>query len=87
MLAAKHESDHRPTSSERVTSAVRDAPDFRFIDNLAVRLGLRSPIIGYDELAAVAFAEHSWLRRFQSISAAKLDRIALATCAPGIWDR
>jgi DNA-binding transcriptional LysR family regulator len=76
------------TNSDQVVDQVRDgAADLGFIEGPTVPPGLRSRIVGHDDLVLVVPAGHPWARRKTAVDAAELARTALVTRESGSGTR
>jgi DNA-binding transcriptional LysR family regulator len=76
------------TNSDQAIAAVRDgAADLGFIETPYMPTGLRSRVVGHDELVVIVPAGHKWARRQQSLSAAELSQAPLVTREPGSGTR
>jgi DNA-binding transcriptional LysR family regulator len=76
------------TNSDHAIAAVRDgAADLGFIETPHVPGGLRSRVIGHDELVVVVPPDHKWARRTRSLSASELSQTPLVTREPGSGTR
>jgi DNA-binding transcriptional LysR family regulator len=72
------------TDSDQAVSAVREGDaDIGFIEIPGALSGLRSRVIGSDELVVVVPPEHKWVRRSQPITAAELHRTSLVSRRSG----
>jgi len=76
------------TNSDQAIAAVRNGTvDLGFIETPYLPTGLRSRVIGHDELVLVVPADHKWVRRQRTVSAAELSRTPLVTREPGSGTR
>ncbi|ORW06699.1 LysR family transcriptional regulator [Mycobacterium lacus] len=76
------------TNSDQVIAAVRDGKaDLGFIETPNAPTGLRSRIIGHDELVVIVPADHKWARRQRELTASELSRTPLVTREPGSGTR
>lgn len=76
------------TNSDQAIVAVRDgAADLGFIETPYMPTGLRSRVIGHDELVLIVPADHKWARRRRSVSAAELSQTPLVTRESGSGTR
>ncbi len=76
------------TNSDQAISAVRDgAADLGFIETPYLPMGLRSRVVGHDELVVIVPADHKWARRQRSLSAAELSQTPLVTRETGSGTR
>lgn len=74
------------TDSERTITAVREgAVDLGFIETQGTTTGLRSRVVGGDELIVVVPPEHKWARRSAPLTAAELNRAFLVSRRSGWW--
>ncbi|OBH17767.1 LysR family transcriptional regulator [Mycolicibacter sinensis] len=75
-------------NSEQVIAGVRDgAADLGFIESPGAPAGLRSRVIGCDELVVIARPDHKWSRRATGVSSAELAQTPLVTREPGSGTR
>ena len=76
------------TNSDQATAAVRGGTaDLGFIETPHLPTGLRSRVIGRDELAVIVPANHKWARRQRPLTAAELSQTPLVTREPGSGTR
>jgi DNA-binding transcriptional LysR family regulator len=76
------------TNSDHAIAAVRDgAADLGFIETPHIPTGLRSRVVGHDELVVIVPAQHKWVRRQRSLTAAELSQTPLVTREPGSGTR
>ncbi|MCV7100377.1 LysR family transcriptional regulator [Mycobacterium palustre] len=76
------------TNSDHVVAAVRDgAADLGFVETPYPPKGLRTKVIGRDELVLVVPADHKWAQRQRPVSAAELSRTPLVTRERGSGTR
>lgn len=76
------------TNSEQAIAGIRDGvADLGFIESPGAPAGLRSRVIGYDELVVIVPPDHKWARRSTGVSAAELGRTPLVTREPGSGTR
>jgi DNA-binding transcriptional LysR family regulator len=76
------------TNSDRAIAAVRDgSADVGFIETPYVPSGLRSRVVGYDELVVIVPPDHKWARRARPPSASELSQTPLVTREPGSGTR
>lgn len=76
------------TNSEHAIAAVRDgAADLGFIETPYVPRGLRSRVMGHDELVVIVPPDHKWARLRRSLSAWELSQTPLVTREPGSGTR
>ncbi len=76
------------TNSDQAIAAVRDgAADLGFIETPYLPTGLRSRVVGHDELVVIVPADHKWARRQRSLSAAELSQTPLVTRETGSGTR
>lgn len=76
------------TNSDRAIAAVRAGKtDLGFIETPHLPKGLRSRVVGYDELVLVVPADHKWAQRQRPVTAAELSRTPLVTREPGSGTR
>jgi molybdate transport repressor ModE-like protein len=76
------------TNSDSVIERVRNADaDLGFIEGPLVPRGVRSKIIGHDELQLVVRPDHAWARRTRPITIAELVASALVSREPGSGTR
>jgi DNA-binding transcriptional LysR family regulator len=72
------------TNSDQAIAAVRDgAADLGFIERPYLPTGLRSRVVGHDELLVIVPPDHKWARRRRSLSASELSQTPLVTREPG----
>jgi DNA-binding transcriptional LysR family regulator len=75
-------------NSDQAIAAVRaGTADLGFIETPYLPTGLRSRVVGRDELVLIVPADHKWVRRQRSVSAAELSRTPLVTREPGSGTR
>jgi DNA-binding transcriptional LysR family regulator len=75
-------------NSDHVLDDVRSARvDLGFIEGPTLPRGVRSRVIGHDELCLVVQADHPWARRMRPVGAAELLRTPLVTREPGSGTR
>lgn len=76
------------TNSDQVIDQVRDgAADLGFIEGPTVPPGLRSRVVGHDDLVLVVPPGHPWARRRPGVTAAELAGTPLVTREPGSGTR
>ncbi|MCV7194961.1 LysR family transcriptional regulator [Mycobacterium angelicum] len=76
------------TNSDQAIAAVRGgAVDLGFIETPYVPTGLRSRVVGRDELVVVVPAGHKWARRQRSLTAAELSKTPLVSRETGSGTR
>jgi DNA-binding transcriptional LysR family regulator len=76
------------TNSDQAITAVRDGKaDLGFIETPYLPKGLRSRVVGHDELVLIVPADHKWAHRQRSITAAELSQTPLVTREPGSGTR
>ena len=76
------------TNSDHVIEAVRDgAADLGFIEGPTVPAGLRSRVVGQDDLVLVVPPGHAWSRRRAAVGAAELAGTAMVTRERGSGTR
>jgi DNA-binding transcriptional LysR family regulator len=76
------------TNSDQAMAAVRDgAADLGFIETPHMPTGLRSRVVGHDELVLIVPADHKWARRQRTVSAVELSQTPLVTREPGSGTR
>jgi DNA-binding transcriptional LysR family regulator len=76
------------TNSDQAIAAVRaGTADLGFIETPYLPTGLRSRVVGRDELVLIVPTDHKWVRRQRSVSAAELSRTPLVTREPGSGTR
>lgn len=76
------------TNSDQAVAAVRDgAADLGFIETPYLPTGLRSRVIGHDELVLIVPTDHKWARRRRAVCAAELSQTPLVTREPGSGTR
>jgi len=76
------------TNSDQAAAAVRDgAADLGFIETPHVPTGLRSRVVGRDELVVVVPAGHKWVRRQRPLTAAELSKTPLVSRETGSGTR
>ena len=76
------------TNSDQAAAAVRDGTaDLGFIETPHLPTGLRSRVVGHDELVLIVPADHKWARRQRSVSAAELSQTPLVTRESGSGTR
>ncbi|OBG36758.1 LysR family transcriptional regulator [Mycobacterium alsense] len=76
------------TNSDRTITAVRTGKaDLGFIETPHLPKGLRSRVVGHDELVVVVPADHKWAQRQRPVTAAELARTPLVTREPGSGTR
>jgi DNA-binding transcriptional LysR family regulator len=76
------------TNSDQAIGAVRDGTaDLGFIESPNVPKGLRSGVIGHDELVLIVPADHKWAHRQRSVTAAELSETPLVSREPGSGTR
>ncbi len=74
------------TDSERVINAVRaGTADLGFIETPGPIRGLRSRVVGGDELMVVVPPEHKWARRSAALTPDELNRAFLVSRKSGWW--
>lgn len=68
------------TNSEQAIAGIRDGvADLGLIESPGAPAGLRSRVIGYDELVVIVRPDHKWARRSAGVSAAELGQAPLVT--------
>ncbi len=76
------------TNSDHAIAAVRDGEaDLGFIETPYLPKGLRSRVVGRDELVLIVPAGHKWAQRQRSTTAAELSQTPLVTREPGSGTR
>jgi DNA-binding transcriptional LysR family regulator len=76
------------TNSDQAIAAVRDGDaDLGFIETPHVPSGLRSSVVGRDELVVIVPPDHKWARRARSLSASELSETPLVTREAGSGTR
>jgi len=76
------------TNSDRVVDDIRSgAADLGFIEGPRVPKGLRSRIVGYDQLVLIVRPDHPWARRRRMIGAAELSDTPLISREEGSGTR
>jgi DNA-binding transcriptional LysR family regulator len=76
------------TNSDHAIAAVRDGTaDLGFIETPYLPRGLRTKVVGRDELVLVVAPEHKWAHRQRPVAAAELNRTPLVTREPGSGTR
>lgn len=76
------------TNSDQAIAAVRDgAADLGFIETPHLPTGLRSRVIGHDELVLIVPAGHKWARRHRPVTATELSQTPLVTRESGSGTR
>jgi DNA-binding transcriptional LysR family regulator len=76
------------TNSDHAIAAVRDGDaDLGFIETPHVPSGLRSRVVGRDELVVIVPPNHKWARRARSLSASELSETPLVTREAGSGTR
>lgn len=76
------------TNSDRAITAARAGKaDLGFIESPYLPKGLRSRVVGHDELVLIVPADHKWAQRQRSITAAELSHTPLVTREPGSGTR
>ena len=76
------------TNSDHAIAAVRDGDaDLGFIETPHVPSGLRSRVVGRDELVVIVPPDHKWARRARSLSASELSETPLVTREAGSGTR
>jgi DNA-binding transcriptional LysR family regulator len=76
------------TNSDHAIAAVRDGDaDLGFIETPHVPSGLRSRVVGRDELVVIVPPDHKWARRARSLSASELSVTRLVTREAGSGTR
>ncbi len=76
------------TNSDQAITAVREGKaDLGFIETPYFPKGLRSKVVGHDELVLIVPAGHKWAQRRRSITAAELSQTPLVTREPGSGTR
>jgi DNA-binding transcriptional LysR family regulator len=76
------------TNSDHAIAAVRDGDaDLGFIETPHVPSGLRSSVVGRDELVVIVPLDHKWARRARSLSASELSETPLVTREAGSGTR
>lgn len=74
------------TDSEQAIKAVRDGEaDLGFIEIPGALRGLRSRVVGGDELIVVVPPEHKWARRSMPLTAGELNQSPLVSRKSGWW--
>src|ERR1700694_414464 len=76
------------TNSDHAIAAVRDGDaDLGFIETPHVPSGLRSRVVGRDELVVIVPPDHKWARRARPLSASELSETPLVTREAGSGTR
>ncbi|SOJ57992.1 putative HTH-type transcriptional regulator [Mycobacterium simulans] len=76
------------TNSDQAATAVRvGSADLGFIETPNVPTGLRSHVIGHDELVVIVPADHKWARRQRPLTAAELSQTPLVAREQGSGTR
>ena len=76
------------TNSDQAITGVRDGTaDLGFIETPHLPTGLRSRVVGTDELVVIVPTGHKWARRQRSLTAAELSQTPLVTREPGSGTR
>lgn len=76
------------TNSDRAIADVRAGKaDLGFIETPYLPKGLRSRVVGHDELVLIVPADHKWAQRQRPATAAELNRTPLVTREPGSGTR
>jgi DNA-binding transcriptional LysR family regulator len=76
------------TNSDNAIAAIRDGTaDLGFIETPYVPGGLRSRVIGHDELVVIVPPDHKWARRTRTLSASELSQTPLVTREAGSGTR
>lgn len=76
------------TNSDQAIASVRaGSVDLGFIETPYLPTGLRSRVVGHDELVVIVPVDHKWVRRQRTISAAELSQTPLVTREPGSGTR
>ena len=76
------------TNSDHAIAAVRDGDaDLGFIETPHVPSGLRSSVVGRDELVVIVPPDHKWAHRARSLSASELSETPLVTREAGSGTR
>jgi len=76
------------TNSDQATAAVLDGTaDLGFIETPHLPKGLRSKVVGHDELVLIVPADHKWAHRQRAITAAELSQTPLVAREPGSGTR
>jgi DNA-binding transcriptional LysR family regulator len=76
------------TNSDHATAAVLDgSADLGFIETPHLPNGLRSKVVGHDELVVIVPADHKWAQRQRTITAAELNQTPLVAREPGSGTR
>jgi DNA-binding transcriptional LysR family regulator len=76
------------TNSDHAIAAVRDgAADLGFIETPYLPTGLRSRVVGHDELVVIVPGDHKWARRQRPLSAVELSQTPLVTRETGSGTR
>lgn len=76
------------TNSDQAVAGVRDGTaDLGFIETPHLPTGLRSRVVGTDELVVIVPTGHKWARRPRSVRAAELSETPLVTREPGSGTR
>ncbi|OSC39886.1 LysR family transcriptional regulator [Mycobacterium decipiens] len=76
------------TNSDQAIAGVHaGTADLGFIETPYIPTGLRSRVVGSDELVVVVPADHRWARRQRSLSARELSQTPLVTREPGSGTR
>jgi DNA-binding transcriptional LysR family regulator len=76
------------TNSDHAIAAVRDGDvDLGFIETPYLPKGIRSRVVGHDELVLIVPANHKWAHRQRSVTAAELSQTPLVTRETGSGTR
>lgn len=76
------------TNSDQTIAAVREgSADLGFIETPYLPTGLRSRVVGHDELVLIVPTDHKWARRQRTVSAVELSQTPLVTREPGSGTR
>ena len=76
------------TNSEHAIAAVRDGSvELGFIESPGVPRGLRSRVVGHDELVVIVPPDHKWARMSRALGAAELAQTPLVTREHGSGTR
>jgi DNA-binding transcriptional LysR family regulator len=76
------------TNSDQAIAAVRDGNvDLGFIETPHLPKGIRSRVVGHDELVLIVPADHKWAHRQRPVTAAELSQTPLVTRKTGSGTR
>src|SRR6202008_324773 len=76
------------TNSDQAITAVRDGnADLGFIETPYLPKGIRSRVVGHDELVLIVPADHKWAHRQRPVTAAELSQTPLVTRETGSGTR